>query len=90
MPTRLLWRHIGGRADKRAGRGHGFHARDVGDAKIGQYHAAALAAGFDHDVVGFHVAVDDPVFVRRGQGFGQGQGDERGDLGQEPPAAFFQ
>jgi hypothetical protein len=39
---------------------------------------------------GFHVAVDDPVFVRGGQGLGQGQGDERGDFWQEAPAAFFQ
>ncbi len=53
-----------------------------------RHHVARIAAGFDHDVVRFHVAVDDSACMGQGQGFGQGQGDERSNFRQETAVAF--
>ena len=56
---------------------------------IRRHHVARIAAGFDHDVVRFHVAVDVTPRSWAGQGFDQGQGDERGNFRQETAVAFI-
>jgi hypothetical protein len=65
---RLLRRHVGRRADGRAGGGQeraGLHLRRrLGDAEVGDLHAPV---GRDHQVLGLKVAVDDAVLLAVGE-----------------------
>ena len=65
---RLLGRHVGRRADRRARRGQEgarLHLRRrLGDAEVGDLHAPVRG---DHQVLGLEVAVDDAVLLRVGE-----------------------
>ena len=83
---RLLGRHVGRRADGRAGRGQeraGLHLGGrLGDAEVGDLHAPV---GRDHEVLGLEVAVDDAVRLRVGEP-GEQAFEHAADLRQRHPA----
>ena len=66
---RHLGRHVRGRSEERSGVGHlAVAALDLGDAEIDHLHEVVLAAERrEKQVLGLHVAVDDPVLVRLGE-----------------------
>ena len=77
----LLGRHVRGRAEQLAGRGHGRHGgvEHVGDAEVGELHRAVLV---QQHVLGLHVAVHDALRVRSGERSGQLDTDAGRDLGR--------
>ena len=65
LAARLLGTHVLGGAEDLAGAGD---ARVLGDARNPEiHHERAAGRALDHDVVGFHVAVDDALRVRVGE-----------------------
>ncbi len=89
-PLYLLGRHVMGRAHHAAGDGQVLAVQQLGDAEVGQHHAAL---GLDQDVGRLQIAVNDALAV----GVVDGAGDRlqdlhplvhrqaRPQLGQRPP-----
>ena len=62
VAARLLRAEVVDGAERRAGDGHRRLGHGARDAEVGDLHVPGVG---DHDVAGLHVAVDDPLAVRR-------------------------
>ena len=74
VTAHLLRRDVGGRADRRAGRGHARRVDEVRDAEVGQDRAERVVGrqrGPQQDVRRLDVAVDDARLVDDVQGFAE-------------------